>query len=128
MDAVILKWIETIGSLILSWPVMVLIIALLFRRPVINLFQRLTQSSEGKAEFGPVKLELGKLAQEGKTAVDNLRRLNVVMGETRLLELEITEQNFGRGFTSDQQKRMREQIAELKQLIEDAKAEAKGNG
>jgi len=61
---------------------------------------------------------LGKLAREGHDAIANLNRLNILMAESRLLELEITVGMFGSYFTDDQQKRMKDQIEELRQLTD----------
>lgn len=52
--------------LVFSWPVAALIIALIFRRPLLRLLDRFTASDQGKAEIGPIKIELGKLAEQGQ--------------------------------------------------------------
>jgi len=84
MSPEILEWIKAIGSLVLSWPVVVLLIALIFRKRLLSLFDRLVGSDEGsKIEFASVKIELGRLAREGKDAVNNLSRLTVLMAESR---------------------------------------------
>ena len=116
----ILEWVKAIGSLLISWPVVVLIMALLFRKQLLLLVERFRESDEGKIELGSVKIELGKLAREGHDAVNNLNRINVLMAESRLLELEITENNFGGRFTAEQRERMKQHIAELKRLIASA--------
>jgi hypothetical protein len=116
MDSTILQWTKTIGSLLLSWPMATLLIALIFRKPLLRLLERLTSSDEGKAEIGPIKIELGKLAREGQDAVNNLTRLNILMAESRLLELEITEATFGPVFSDEQRERMNQHIAELRRL------------
>jgi hypothetical protein len=116
MGATTLEWIKVLGALLISWPVVTLIIALIFRRPLLRLFERFTSSDEGKAEIGPVKIELGRLAREGQDAVNNLNRLNVLMAESRLLELEITEASFGPVFSEEQREKMRQQIDELRRL------------
>jgi len=63
-----------------------------------------------------VKIELGRLAREGKDAVNNLGRLTILMAESRLLELEITAGTFGAVFSSEQRKQMNQQIEELRRL------------
>lgn len=72
-----------------------LILISVFRRPILYVVERFISSEGGKAELGPIKIELGKLAQEGQQAVHNLNRINLVMAESRLLELEITEKLSG---------------------------------
>jgi hypothetical protein len=111
-----LEWAKVAGPLLVSWPVAALVIALVFRRPLLRLLDRLTASDQVKAEIGPVKIELGKLAEQGQIAVGNLTRLNLLMAESRLLELEITEANFGRVFSAEQRARMKAHIDELRQL------------
>jgi hypothetical protein len=96
-----------------------LVIALIFRQPLLRLFERFTTSDNAKAAIGPVKIELGKLAEQGRMAVGTLNRLNLVMAESRLLELEITEANFGPVFSSEQRTRMKAHIAELRRLTEE---------
>ncbi len=113
-----LEWVKVLGPLLFSWPVAALIIALIFHRPLLGLLDRLTASDYGKAAVGPVKIELGKLAEQGKIAVGTLNRLNLLMAESRLLELEITEANFGRVFSGEQRARMKQHIEELRQLTE----------
>jgi len=111
-----MEWVKIVGPLVLSWPVTGLIIVLLFRRPILNVLERFMASDQGRAEIGPVKIELGRLAQEGKVAVDRLNRLNLLMAESRLLELEITQANFGRVFSDEQRTRMKRHIDELRSL------------
>jgi hypothetical protein len=73
---------------------------------------------------GPIELEIGKLAEKGEKVMDSMRadfsRLNQLMAETRLLELEITEGMFGAVFTDEQRTRMQNQIEELKKLTADS--------
>jgi hypothetical protein len=116
MGSSVLEWLKIIGPLVLSWPVAAVIIVLIFRKPLLRLLERLTSSDEGKAEIGPVKIELGKLVREGQVAVNKFNQINILMAESRLLELEITETTFGGVFSNDQRERMQEQIAELRRL------------
>ena len=111
-----LEWIKVLGPIIISWPVAALIIALLFRSAIRSVFDKFVSASGSKAEIGPLKIELGKLAEEGKDAVLRLRQITELMAESRLLELEITSQNFGAVFTADQRARMQQHIDRLKSL------------
>ena len=117
MSHELLDWIKVIGPLAFSWPIAGLLIALLFRKPLLRVMERFTTSEQAKAEIGPVKIELGKLAREGKIAVDRLSRLNMLMAESRLLELEITAPRFGPEFSAEQRTRMQRHIDELRRLI-----------
>jgi predicted GNAT family acetyltransferase len=55
-----LEWIKVLLPVLLSWPVVGLTIALLFSAPIGVLVERFTQSQEGAAELGPLKITLGK--------------------------------------------------------------------
>ena len=112
--------IKAIIQLLISWPTAAIVAVLVLRNPIKMLVDRLIKAESGKAKVGPVEIELGKLAQEGKQAVHNLNRINYLMAESRLLELEITEGNFGPVFSSKQRERMKDHIEELKKLTEAA--------
>ena len=109
-----LEWLKVLGPIILSWPVVGLVIVLIFRKPLLGLFERFSNASGSKAEIGPLKIELGKLAEEGKDAVGRLNRTTELMAESRLLELEITAGMFGSIFSEEQQARLKKQIEELR--------------
>jgi hypothetical protein len=88
-------------------------------KPIKSLVDRLIQSEAGKAKVGPFELELGKIAATGEKVMSNFKRLNQLMAESRLLELEITNAKFGPIFTDEQRTRMQNHIEELKKLIAD---------
>ncbi|HEC27839.1 MAG TPA: hypothetical protein ENI67_10625 [Gammaproteobacteria bacterium] len=108
--------IKEILQILIAWPTTVIISVLVLRSPIQKLVERLIKSESGKAKVGPVEIELGKLAEEGKDAVQTLNKLNLLMGESRLLELEITEGNFGAVFSDEQRERMKQHIEELRLL------------
>lgn len=116
----ILEWVKTIGGLICSYPMATIFAIFIFRKPILDLMKRFASPDITKAEFGPVKFEreLGELAEKGKQAVDNMSQLNLLMAESRLLELEITEGNFGAVFSKEQREKMREHIESLRKLTE----------
>jgi len=113
-----LEWIKVIGSLLFSWPVVGLLAIVLFRRPILKVLEQFAAADIRRAKVGPIEIEreLSKLAEQGQRAVSNLIRINELMAESRLLELEITESMFGRVFTDEQRKRMRAQIEEFRAL------------
>jgi len=95
----------------------------MFRRRLLSVFDRFIRSDEGsKLEVASVKIELGRLAREGKDAVSNLGRLTVLMAESRLLELEITAGTFGAMFSNEQRKQMTQHIEELRRLTSSERA------
>jgi len=108
--------IKEILQVIFSWPVAAVVFVLVLRQPIIKLIDRLVNSESGKVKVGPFEAELGKLAQEGQQAVSRLNEINDLMAESRLLELEITEANFGPIFSSEQREQMKKHIERLKAL------------
>ncbi len=117
MESPALEWVKVLAPVVISWPTGALVFIAVFRRPLLEFMNRFVRSAEGKADIGPLKIEFGKLAQEGKDAVGRLNRLTELMAETRLLELEITDSMFAGAFTDEQRQQMRKQIEELKSLM-----------
>jgi len=74
------------------------------------MIDRLTQSENGKAKVGPIEVEPWKITEQGEKVVTDLRRLDQLMGESRLLELEITDGKFGSFFSDEQRRRMQKHI------------------
>ncbi|HAH0991946.1 TPA: hypothetical protein HHG80_004604, partial [Escherichia coli] len=70
-----------------------------------------------KAKLGFVELEIGELAKKGREAVDNFNELTIVMAKTRLLELEVTKENFSAAFSSNQQVKLNALMLELEKKI-----------
>jgi hypothetical protein len=54
----ILDWIKVLAPIFISWPIVALIIIVFFKNPIINILHRFTESSESRAEIGPIKIEL----------------------------------------------------------------------
>lgn len=103
-------------QIILSWPTVVIISIFVLRNPIKNIVNRLIKSDSGKAKIGPIEIELGKLAENGKEAVNNINKINHIMAESRILELEITQDKFGTTLPKEQQDKMGNHILELKKL------------
>jgi len=118
MQNSVLTWIKDIGPIVLSWPTVGVIFILVFRKPLLDILKQLGSADKFKAKIGPVEIEreLKSLAEQGQTAVSRLGRLSELTAESRLLELEITEANFGPRFSPEQQKRMKAHIEELRNL------------
>jgi hypothetical protein len=55
-----LEWIKVIGHLVLSWPLVVIVVILVFQAPLSRLFDRFNESEGSTAELGPIKIALGK--------------------------------------------------------------------
>jgi hypothetical protein len=118
MQDTALTWIKEVGPTVLSWPTIGLIFIVFFRKQLLEILKQLGSADKFKAKIGPVEIEreLKSLAEKGHLAVSRLNRISELMAESRLLELEITESNFGPVFSADQQKRMKEHIEELRNL------------
>jgi hypothetical protein len=101
---------------VVSWPMVAIVTVIVLRKPIKSLVDRLIQSESAKARIGPIEVELEKLAEKGEKVMTDLGRLNKLMGESRLLELEITEGKFGPFFNDEQRRRMQKHIEELKKL------------
>ena len=100
-----------------SWPTVGLAVLIILRAPIKSVVERLIKSDQAKAKLGPVEIELGKLAEKGQEAVHGMNRLNELMAESRLLELEITQSMFSPFFVDEQKQRMESHIQELRQLV-----------
>jgi DNA-binding FrmR family transcriptional regulator len=110
-----------IVKMILSWPTVCIVALLVLRKPISALIHRLIHSdSGGEAEIGPIKIKLGKMAEEGKKAVNTLNRISMVMAASRRLELEILNGGFAAVFSDAQNTEMRQHIEELAKLTKEA--------
>jgi hypothetical protein len=65
-----LEWFKAIGAL--SWPILTIVLLILFRKPLSDFIK-----SARKAKVGPVEIELGELIEKGKEAVENISYLHV---------------------------------------------------
>jgi len=104
---------------VLSWPTACIVAVIVFHRPIAMLVSRLARSGEGKVKVGGIEIELGQLAEGGKQAVSILNKINMVMADSRRLELEIFS-GFGVLLTAAQSSEMKEHIDALEKLTEEA--------
>ena len=127
MGSGILDWVALVGSLVLSWPVVAVLVVCLLRRQLVQLLEQFSRADLRRAKIGPVEIEreLSQLAERGGEAVDRLDRLSELMAESRLLELEITQGGFGSAFTAEQRERMQAHIDELRELTKREKGESR---
>ena len=82
-----------------------------------KIVERLINGKTGKAKIGPVEVELGQLADDGKKAVQQLNDINQLIAKSRLLELEITMTSLSPAFSETQQKQLAEITHELKEKL-----------
>jgi hypothetical protein len=58
-SGIVLEWVKILLPVLVSWPTVALIVAVLFYEPLGGLIDRFSHSTQGKAELGPLKIELG---------------------------------------------------------------------
>ena len=104
-------------QVVLTWPTAFIFSLCILYRPITLLLKRIIDSNTAKAKLGFIELEIGELARKGKLAVDNFNDLSITMAKTRLLELEVTKENFSRSFSSQQQINLNSLIVDLEKKI-----------
>ncbi|WP_375172009.1 hypothetical protein [Marinobacter sp.] len=107
-------------ELLASWQMVAIVAIISLRKPITLFMERLISGESGRAKIGPIEFELGELAKDGKEAIDKLNQVHMVIAESRLLELEVTQQNFSHSFTNEQSEKLSEIIRVLKRNISDA--------
>lgn len=112
---------ERVLKVLFSWPAVVIVSVFLLRQAILKIVDRLVSGESGKAKLGFVEIELGKLAKDGREAVDNLNEVSMVLAKSRLLELEITRDNFSTAFTVEQERELNKLISKLREAIEECR-------
>ncbi|HDS2184585.1 hypothetical protein [Klebsiella aerogenes] len=104
-------------QVVLTWPTAFILAMFILYRPITLVLKRIVDSNTAKAKLGFVELEIGELARKGKLAVDNFNELSITMAKTRLLELDVTKENFVHNFSSQQQVKLNTLMIELERKI-----------
>lgn len=104
---------------IFSWPIASVLIALFLRKPIMKIVDRFVSGQSGKARIGPIEVELGLLADDGRKAVQQLNDINHIVAKSRLLELEITMGTLSSAFSITQQEQLNKIIIELREKLKD---------
>jgi hypothetical protein len=120
-NAEILEWVKVLGPVVISWPIAAVVIAVLFRSQITRAVDRFLSSSEAKAEFGPLKVQLGTIAKESEEVLLRLHRFLELSAQHRVFTNEILLAQLSHRFTEEQQREMREQNEEIKHLVESKK-------
>ena len=55
-----LEWTRTILPILISWPTFVLLFLFTFKSSLVGVLDRFSAAEGSKAEFGPVKVEIGR--------------------------------------------------------------------
>lgn len=61
--------------------------------------------------------QLSELAEEGSNAIDELKKLNVIIAESRLLELQVIKSMFGNFFSKSDLVKVEQNIESLKKVL-----------
>lgn len=112
-----LQWAKFAVSTVLSWPVVVLVALLLFRRPLYMLFAATAEFRVSKLRVGGFTIELNELRREGKEAVDRFNRLSLLSAETRILEWEIARLMAGGRIPRDKDDEMEALLNLMRKLV-----------
>jgi hypothetical protein len=61
--------------------------------------------------------QLSELAKEGSNAIEELKKLNIIIAESRLLELQVMRMSFGSFFSPQQNEKFDKNIDDLKEVL-----------
>lgn len=113
-----LEIIERIGYLLLSWPVVIAFILIVYRKTISRVIESFTDQDVVKAKVGPIELErkLESIVEKGDGALHRLNQINNLMAKSRHVELEIIVGAYQNILPSEQINRLKEQIAEFEKL------------
>ncbi|UXD88620.1 hypothetical protein [Thalassolituus hydrocarboniclasticus] len=103
--------------LVLSWPVAAVLIVLFLRKPIMKVVDRFIDGQSGRAKIGPIEVELGQLADNGKKAIQQLNDINHIIAKSRLIELEITTETLSHAFSTKHKKDLEKVTLELKEKL-----------
>lgn len=114
-----LEWIKVVGPILVSWPVLILIVAIVLRGEIKRLVSGFLSRSGGDFEFGPVKIRLGELVNEGQDAVARLNKISIAMAESRIIEINVMLEGPTRMLLSDkQQQELGNNLDDLRKVVE----------
>ena len=108
-----------------SWPVAAIVIIFFLKDYVQKFLDRLLDSKNGELEIGTVKAKLGELVENGRNVIDDLGELQILLAETRLIELKFAERNMGHGFKPEEIEKLKSQISKLTELLNSNKSSKK---
>ena len=99
MSDPLLEWVKVPGPLVFSWPVAIFILAALFRDLIRKLANRLIASSDAKAEFGPLKVQLGSIAKDSQDVLERLNKLLELSARHKIFTNEVLTGQLAHRFT-----------------------------
>lgn len=72
-SATLLDWIQVLGPIIFSWPLAILFVSLVFKKPLIKILENFSESNINRAKIGPV--EIGEEKEEKEEPPEDLHFL-----------------------------------------------------
>ena len=114
----LLEWVKVVGPLIFSWPVAIILLSVMFRELIRKLANRFIESSDAKAEFGPLKVQLGSIAKESQDVLERLNQFLELSARHKLFANEVLTSQLAHRFSAEQIQQMNEQADEIKALLE----------
>ena len=114
----LLEWVKVVGPLIFSWPVAIIFLSVMFRELIRKLANRFIESSDAKAEFGPLKVQLGSIAKESQDVLERLNQFLELSARHKLFANEVLTSQLAHRFSAEQIQQMNEQADEIKALLE----------
>jgi hypothetical protein len=106
---IVLEYIEVIGGLFLSWPIVILIGLLIFRVELGKFVAHLRSGKVGPLEFQAFE----RLVERGHSSLSTVEQLNIEIARSRIVELEITQTLMPRPEFEKNIERLKGLIAEL---------------
>jgi hypothetical protein len=104
-------------EIFISWPVAVVILALMFKAPLRVFVEQFLQSSNAKLKVGSVEVELGNLVAENKEVLSGINELHLLIAKSRLIELQFAQRNMAHGFRGEELPDLREIIKQLEHKL-----------
>jgi hypothetical protein len=107
------SYISAVGGLIVSWPVVVLVLLVIFRKPILGL-----SNSIQKGKVGPVEFErFEKLVERSEQSLSTIEKIHLEIAKSRVVELEVTMRVGIVPFTSTEKTEIVNQIRQLRTYI-----------
>jgi hypothetical protein len=109
-----IEWAQLIGGWIFSWPVAVVIVALSLRDHLAQWLREITQFKAGPVE---ITRQLQAVAEAGQSTLDSVSEMIILLGESRLTEIQVLLKTVGVVFSKEDTEKMTQQISAMEELL-----------
>jgi hypothetical protein len=109
-----LEWTKLIGGWIFSWPTAAVVVSLALRPQIAKWLQTVTEFKAGPVQ---VTRQLQAVAEAGQSTLDSVSQMIILLGESRLTELQVTLKTVGIVFPEEDVEKMRQQIGAIEELL-----------